>query len=109
MTIYFNSVPLDQFVMRHICADVLLDPITNVIRRSAGYYNRDLVVQQKIVGSVRKKRQDWMSLRRNETGFFNPQGSGAAPNLGTGYFQQQQQSYGGYPASPTPYGSNNQL
>lgn len=32
-----------------------------------------------------------------------------APNLGPGYFQPQQQAYGGYPAVPTPFGSNNQM
>jgi hypothetical protein len=30
-------------------------------------------------------------------------------DLGPGYFQPQQQAYGGYPAAPTQCGSNNQL
>jgi hypothetical protein len=32
-----------------------------------------------------------------------------SPNLGQGYFQPQQQAYGGYPAAPTQFGSNNQM
>ena len=49
-------------------------------------------------------------MRRNDTSFFNRQGApSAAPDLGAGYFQPQQQAYGGYPAAPTPFGSNNQL
>jgi hypothetical protein len=32
-----------------------------------------------------------------------------APDLGPGYFQPQQQVYGGYPAAPSPFGSYNQL
>jgi hypothetical protein len=49
-------------------------------------------------------------MRRNDTSFFNRQGSPpVAPDLGPGYFQTQQQPYGGYPAAPTPFGSNNQL
>lgn len=50
-------------------------------------------------------------MRRNDTNFYLQQGIQPATNLGQGYFQnqQQQQVPGGYPAAPTPFGSNNQL
>lgn len=46
-----------------------------------------------------------MNNRQNLT---NRQGV-PPPDLGPNYFQPQQQVYGGYPAAPTPFGSNNQL
>jgi hypothetical protein len=55
-----------QFVLRHICADVLLDPVSNVLRRSAGYYSRNR--NSMATGSnPRQKRQDWTYGRRNES------------------------------------------
>jgi hypothetical protein len=46
-----------------------------------------------------------MNNRQNVT---NRQGI-SPPDLGPSYFQPQQQVYGGYPAAPSPFGSNNQL
>jgi len=46
-----------------------------------------------------------MNNRQNLT---NRQGL-PSPDLGPGYFQPQQQVYGGYPAAPSPFGSTNQL
>jgi hypothetical protein len=46
-----------------------------------------------------------MNNRQNVTNVFNRQ----SPDLGPGYFQPQQQVYGGYPSAPSPFGSNNQL
>ncbi|CAF0877364.1 unnamed protein product [Adineta ricciae] len=100
-----NGNLLRQFVLRHICADVLLDPMNNVLRRSAGYYNRP---QNALFKRPRQKRQDWMNSQRNRSNIMNRQGF-QSPNIAQGYFQPQQQSYGGYPASSTPFGSNNQL
>lgn len=44
----------------------------------------------------------------NQQNLTNRQGA-PPQDLGSGYFQPQQQVYGGYPAAPTPFGSNNQL
>ncbi|CAF4046657.1 unnamed protein product [Adineta steineri] len=93
---------LRQFVLRHICADVILDPHNNIVRRSAGFYSRN---QNSLQKRPRQKRQGWMNNQPNQT---NRQGF-QSPDLGPGYFQPQQQAYGGYPAASTPYGSNNQL
>jgi hypothetical protein len=49
-----------------------------------------------------------MNNRQNLTNGGNRQGL-QAPNLGPGYYQSQQQVYGGYPAAPSPFGSNNQM
>jgi hypothetical protein len=49
-----------------------------------------------------------MNNQQNLTNIGNRQGL-PAPNLGPGYYQPQQQVYGGYPAAPSPFGSNNQL
>ena len=49
-----------------------------------------------------------MNNQGNQTNLSNRQGI-PSPNLGPGYFQNQQQVYGGYPAAPTQFGSNNQL
>jgi hypothetical protein len=46
-----------------------------------------------------------MNTQQNIT---NRQGL-APPDLGPNYFQPQQQVYGGYPAAPSPFSSNNQL
>jgi hypothetical protein len=91
--------------LRHICADVLLDPTSNVLRRSAGFYQSPQSFRQK---TARQKRQSWMNNPANQTNVSNRQGI-PAPNLGPGYYQNQQQVYGGYPAAPTQVGSNNQL
>ncbi|CAF4181530.1 unnamed protein product [Rotaria sp. Silwood2] len=106
-----NINQLRHFVLRHICPDVLLDPTSNILRRSAGYYNRDQNLKnnpKQQQQSSRQKRQDWMNTRRNYSKFLNRQGLQSS-NLGPGYFQLQQQVYGGYPAAPSPFGSNNQL
>ena len=89
-----------QFVLRHICPDVLLDPVNNILRRSAGFYNEN---------RTRQKRQAWGQIRRNDSTFYPQQGLQPATSLGQSYFQPQQQPIGGYPAAPTAYGSNNQL
>ena len=57
---------------------------------------------------MRRQAQDWANMRRNDTNMFNRQGMPSA-DLGPGYYQPQQQAYGGYPAAPSPAGSNNQL
>ena len=98
----------EQFVLRHICADVLLDPTTNVLRRAAGFYNPNVRQKQQQQPRSRQKRQDWMNNRPNLTNVANRQGF-QGPDLGPGYFQPQQQAYGGYPAAPSPFGSNNQM
>ena len=49
-----------------------------------------------------------MNNQQNLTNLANRQGF-QAPDLGPGYYQQQQQVYGGYPAAPSPFGSNNQM
>ncbi|CAF1543742.1 unnamed protein product, partial [Adineta steineri] len=82
--------------------DVILDPHNNIVRRSAGFYSRN---QNSLQKRPRQKRQGWMNNQPNQT---NRQGF-QSPDLGPGYFQPQQQAYGGYPAASTPYGSNNQL
>ena len=86
---------------------MLLDPISNIVRRSRGYYSRGRIPQQG-QARVRRQAQDWANMRRNDTNMFNRQGM-PSPDLGPGYFQPQQQAYGGYPAAPSPAGSNNQL
>lgn len=91
-----------QFVLRHICADVILDPMANIVRRSGGYYNQNPSSRPRI------KRQDWADAWRNGTIMTN-EGYMKNPDLGAGYFQPQQQVYGGYPAAPSPYGFYNQL
>ncbi len=97
--------------------------MTNILRRSGGYYSRNQMprVQQQQQQQQppappsslpqrrsRRKRQSWADNWRN--------GSSAvggppykAPDLGPGYFQPQQQVYGGYPAAPSPFWSYNQL
>ncbi len=49
-----------------------------------------------------------MNNRQNGSNVVNRQGL-QSPNLGPGYFQPQQQAYGGYPAAPSPFGSNNHI
>ena len=97
-----------QFVLRHVCADVLLDPMSNVLRRSAGFYNRAQNIRQTQSQRSRRKRQNWFDSRRNDTNVVNRQGV-PPTDLGPNYFQPQQQVYGGYPGAPSPYDSNNQL
>ena len=79
-----------------------MDPMANVLRRSAGFYNRAAS------GRPRVKRQDWADAWRNGT-MTLPGTPMRSPDLGPGYFQPQQQVYGGYPAAPSPYGFYNQL
>lgn len=50
-----------------------------------------------------------MNNRMNLSNVANRQGVFSPPDLGPGYFQPQQQAYGGYPAAPTSFGSNNQM
>ena len=81
--------------------------MANVLRRSAGYYNRNRPNLRTPVRS-RRKRQDWADTWRNGT--ISAAGPPSRPSdLGPGYFQPQQQVYGGYPAAPSPYGFYNQL
>lgn len=111
-----------QFVLRHVCADVLLDPMANVLRRSGGYYSRgqspraqkppqaqaQAQVQPQQQRRSRRKRQDWADEWRNGT-MSAGGASQRQPDLGPGYFQPQEQVFGGYPAAPSPFGSYNQL
>ncbi|CAF1122677.1 unnamed protein product [Rotaria sordida] len=115
-----NINQIRQFVLRHVCADVLLDPMANTLRRSGGYYSRSQMPQaqqqpqqqqqqpQQQQRRNRRKRQNWADIWRNGS---IPVGGPPvkAPDLGPGYFQPQEQVYGGYPAAPSPYGSYNQL
>ncbi|CAF3692677.1 unnamed protein product [Rotaria sordida] len=112
-----NTNQLRHFVLRHICADILLDPTSNLVRRSAGYYSRDqnfknkLKHQQQQQQRSRQKRQDWMNKRRNDSNVINRQGL-QLPESIPGYFPPpppQQQFYGGYPPVPPPFSPNNQL
>ena len=80
--------------------------MANTLRPSAGYYNRNQPSLR--APRPRVRRQGWADAWRNGT----IMGSGPpvrAPDLGPGYFQPQQQVYGGYPAAPSPYGFYNQL
>lgn len=45
----------------------------------------------------------------NRANLTNRQGAFPPPDLGPGYFQPQQQAYGGFPAAPSSFGSNNQM
>jgi hypothetical protein len=83
-----------------------MDPMANVLRRSAGFYNRGQPARPPL--RPRRKRQSWAESWRNGTGSMSGPPM-RAPDLGPGYFQPQQQAYGGYPAAPSPYGSYNQL
>ncbi|CAF3799049.1 unnamed protein product [Rotaria sp. Silwood1] len=107
-----NINQLRRFVLRHICADVLLDPLNNILRRSAGFYsyNQNLKnkPKQQQQQRSRQKRQYWMYKRRNDSRVINRQGLQPL-DLGPGYFQPQQQAYGGYPSAPSSFSSNNQL
>jgi len=95
--------------MRHICADILLDPTSNVLRRSAGYYKDGMKYNQRF---PRQKRQAWQNNRPNMSNIAGRQVF-SPPDLSPGYFQQQQQQqppiYGSYPPTPTQFGPNNQL
>lgn len=89
--------------------------MANVLRRSGGYFNREQAPrmqpqqqQQPAPGRPRRKRQDWADVWRNGTAMVGGQ-IVRAPDLGPGYFQPQQQVYGGYPAAPSPFSSYNQL
>ncbi|CAF1215108.1 unnamed protein product, partial [Didymodactylos carnosus] len=163
-----NTNKLRQFVQRHICADTLLDPLTNnIARRSGGFYSQQrsqvkpavpavMMQRQQAKGEMqrpqqtpqasqtalrprrhaihirkRKRRQDhsWFQdlqggqnwgdkPQANAQAGFIPQvrntsyqqsSGGRTSDLGPGYFQPEQQVYGGYPAAPSPYGGNNQL
>ncbi|CAF2156365.1 unnamed protein product, partial [Rotaria magnacalcarata] len=106
-----NVNQLRQFVLRHICADILLDPTSNVLRRSGGFYNRNQNIKIK-PQRIRRRRQDWMGSQRNQTNtmmMMNRQGLQQLSGLGaSGYYQSQQQTYGNYPAAPaSSFGSNN--
>ena len=98
--------------------------MANIVRRSGGYYSRSQTPraqqqpqqqqqqqqQQKplMQGRPRQKRQDWADTWRNGTiSVGGPPMK--APDLGPGYFQPQQQVYGGYPAAPSPFSFYNQL
>lgn len=100
-----------KFVLRHVCADVLLDPMANILRRSSSYFNRQSmspVPQQMQQRRSRRKRQAWSETWRNVT--FTAGGQYMrSSDLGPGYFQPNQQVYGGYPAAPSPFSSYNQL
>ncbi|UJR14861.1 hypothetical protein I4U23_001846 [Adineta vaga] len=104
-----------QFVLRHICSDVLLDPMANILSRSGSYISRSQMSkppqQSQLFTAMkrnRRKRQDWADTWRNGTVTGGGQNF-KAPDLGPGYFQPQQQVYGGYPAAPSPFSSYNQL
>ncbi|CAF4476724.1 unnamed protein product, partial [Rotaria sp. Silwood2] len=112
-----NTNQIRQFVLRHVCADVLLDPMANILRRSGGYYSRGQMPRaqqrqqpqpQQQQRRTRRKRQDWADTWRNGTMTVGRQPMKAS-DLGPGYFQPQEQVYGGYPAAPSPFGSYNQL
>ncbi|CAF4797579.1 unnamed protein product [Rotaria sp. Silwood1] len=113
-----NTNQIRQFVLRHVCADVLLDPMANILRRSGGYYSRSQMPraqqqqrqqqQQQQQRRTRRKRQDWADVWRNGTMTIGGPPV-KAPDLGPGYFQPQEQVFGGYPAAPSPFGSYNQL
>ena len=94
--------------------------MANIVRRSGGYYSRSQTPraqqpppppqqqQQQQQGRPRQKRQDWADTWRNGT--ISAGGPPVkAPDLGPGYFQPQQQVYGGYPAAPSPFMFYNQL
>ncbi|CAF3466569.1 unnamed protein product [Rotaria socialis] len=105
-----NVNQLRQFVLRHICADILLDPMSNVLRRSGGFYNRNQNIKIK-PQRTRRRRQDWTASQRNQTNtmmMMNRQGLQQSSGLGgSGYYQPQQQTYGNYPAAAPSFGSNN--
>jgi hypothetical protein len=87
--------------------------MANILRRSGGYYSRSQMPkvqqpQQQPQGRPRQKRQDWADTWRNGTTSAGGQVI-KAPDLGPGYFQPQQQVYGGYPAAPSPFSFYNQL
>ena len=88
--------------------------MANILRRSGGYYNRlpmpqtQQQQQQPQQRRSRRKRQDWADTWRNGTIAIGGQVL-KAPDLGPGYFQPQQQVYGGYPSAPSPFNSYNQL
>ncbi|CAM2714920.1 unnamed protein product [Rotaria socialis] len=104
-----------QFVLRHVCADVIMDPMTNILRRAGGYYSRGQAPraqpqqqQKPAQRRNRRKRQDWADAWRNGSMTVGGQPV-KAPDLGAAYFEPQEQVYGGYPAAPSPYGFYNQL
>jgi hypothetical protein len=82
--------------------------MANVLRRSGGYYSRGQMPQAQQQQRPRRKRQQWADTWRNGTIAMGGPGL-KAHDLGPGYFQPQQQVYGGYPAAPSPFGSYNQL
>ena len=88
--------------------------MSNVLRRSAGFYSRSQrprqfqQLQQQQQRRPRQKRQSWMNNQQNGTNNMNRPGV-PRQDLGPSYFQPQQQVYGGYPAAPSPFGTNNQL
>jgi hypothetical protein len=103
--------------------------MANILRRSGGYYSRNQMAriqpqqqqkqqqqqqqqqqqpQQQPQRRSRRKRQNWADSWRNGTiAVGGPPYK--ASDLGPGYFQPQQQVYGGYPAAPSPFWSYNQL
>ncbi|CAF5105801.1 unnamed protein product, partial [Rotaria magnacalcarata] len=110
-----NINKIRQFVLRHVCADVIMDPMANILRRAGGYYSRGQMPraqpqqqQKPAQRRNRRKRQDWADAWRNGTMTVGGQPV-KAPDLGAAYFQPQEQVYGGYPAAPSPYGFYNQL
>ena len=82
--------------------------MANVLRRSGGFYSRNQVPPVQPQRRSRRKRQDWADTWRNASVMIGGPPF-KAPDLGPGYFQPQQQVYGGYPAAPSPFSSNNQL
>ena len=83
--------------------------MANILRQSGGYYSRSqMPPPQQQQKRSRRKRQSWADSWRNGTMIIGGQ-LFKASDLGPGYFQPQQQAYGGYPAAPSPFSSNNQL
>jgi hypothetical protein len=88
--------------------------MANIARRSGGYYNRGPTPQARSQPQPqpqrrnRRKRQDWADSWRNGTVAMGGPPL-KAPDLGPGYFQPEQQVYGGYPAAPSPFSFYNQL
>jgi hypothetical protein len=88
--------------------------MANIVRRSGGFYSRNQMPRAQQPpssppqGRPRQKRQDWADTWRNGSASSGGQ-INKAPDLGPGYFQPQQQVYGGYPAAPSPFSFYNQL
>ena len=88
--------------------------MANVVRNSGTFFQRNQMAprtqqqQQPVQGRPRRKRQSWADAWANAS---VPAGGDIirAPDLGPGYFQPQQQVYGGYPAAPSPFMFYNQL